>query len=34
MDYHDYIIFIKSGIFYECIANDAIIINKIFDYKI
>ena len=34
MDYHDYIIFIKSGIFYECIANDALIINIFFKYKI
>ena len=34
MDYHDYIIFIKSGIFYECMANDALIINSLVNYKI
>ena len=34
IDYRDYVIFIKSGIFYECIANDALIINKMFNYKI
>lgn len=34
IDYRDYVIFIKSGIFYECIANDALIINKLFNYKI
>ena len=34
MNYREYIIFIKSGIFYECIANDALIINSLFNYKI
>lgn len=34
IDYRDYVIFIKSGIFYECIANDALIINELFNYKI
>lgn len=34
MNYHDYVIFIKSGIFYECIANDALIINILFNYKV
>ena len=33
-DYKEYIILIKSGIFYECIGKDALIINKIFNYKI
>ena len=34
IDYREYVIFIKSGIFYECIANDALIINSLFNYKI
>ena len=34
INYRDYIIFIKSGIFYEWIANDALIINSLFNYKI
>ena len=33
MKYRDYVIFIKAGIFYECIANDALIINCLFNYK-
>lgn len=33
-DYKEYIILIKSGIFYECIGKDALIINKIFNYKL
>ena len=33
-EFRDYIIFIKSGIFYECIGKDALIINKIFNYRI
>ena len=34
LEFKEYIIFIKSGIFYECIGKDALIINKIFNYKI
>lgn len=34
LDYRDYLIFIKCGSFYECIDNDAFIINKLFNYKI
>ena len=34
LDYREYVIFIKSGVFYECIARDALIINKLFNYKI
>lgn len=34
LEFKDYIVFIKSGIFYECIGKDALIINKLFNYKI
>lgn len=33
-DFSDYILLIKSGNFYICLKNDAIVINNIFDYKI
>ena len=33
-DYKDYVLFIKNGIFYDCLDNDALIINKLFNYKI
>lgn len=32
--YNDYLIFIKVGSFYECFSKDALIINKLFNYKI
>lgn len=32
--YKDYLIFIKSGNFYLALNNDAIVMNKIFNYKI
>lgn len=34
LDYNDYIIFIKSGKFYEVIDRDSLIISKLFDYKL
>lgn len=34
VNYKNYIIFIKSGSFYECFDDDAFIINKLFNYKI
>ena len=34
IDYKDYIIMIKVGKFYEIIDQDALIINKIFKYKL
>ena len=34
IDYKDYIVFIKCGSFYEVMGNDALIINKLFGYKI
>ncbi len=34
VDYKDYLILIKSGVFYECISKDALIMDKIFGYKI
>ena len=33
-DYKDYILLIKSGNFYICLNNDAIVMNNIFNYKI
>ena len=33
-DYKDYVIFIKSGNFYECLSNDALIINNLLNYKV
>lgn len=32
--YSNYLIFIKVGSFYECFSKDALIINKLFNYKI
>ena len=32
--YSDYIIIIKCGIFYECLAKDALIMNNLFNYKL
>lgn len=34
LDYNDYIVFIKSGKFYEAIDRDSLIISKLFDYKL
>ena len=34
LDYRDYLILIKCGIFYECIDNDAFIINELTGYKL
>lgn len=34
MNYKKYIIFIRIGVFYECIDKDALIINQLFNYKI
>ena len=34
IEYNNYIVFIKVGIFYECINKDALIINNIFKYKL
>lgn len=34
LDYNDYIVFIKSGKFYEVIDRDSLIISKLFDYKL
>ena len=34
LKYNNYIVFIKVGNFYECLSKDALIINKIFNYKI
>lgn len=34
VDYKDYICFLKIGSFYEVLDNDALIINKIFYYKV
>lgn len=34
MDYREYVILLKFGIFYECIDKDAFIIHKIFGYKL
>ena len=33
-DYKDYILLIKSGNFYICLNNDAIVMHNIFNYKI
>lgn len=32
--YPKHVIFIKVGNFYECLGNDALILNKLFGYKI
>ena len=34
IDYKNYLILIKCGNFYECINKDALIINKLFKYKV
>ena len=33
-NYKNYLIIIKSGVFYTCINDDAFILNKLFNYKI
>lgn len=34
VDFEHYILFLKSGNFYICLNNDAIVMNNIFNYKI
>ena len=34
INYKDYIVIIKCGSFYETLGNDALIINKLFGYKV
>ena len=34
LEYNNYLIFIKVGNFYELIDNDALIISKLFNYKL
>lgn len=34
VNYQNYLILIKIGNFYECLGNDALIINKVFNYKL
>ncbi len=34
LEYKDYIILFKSGSFYCCLDEDAVVISKLFDYKI
>lgn len=34
MDFPNYIVFIKSGNFYVCLNDDALIMNRIFQYKL
>lgn len=34
LDYRNYIILLKIGSFYECFDKDALIINKLFNYKL
>ena len=34
LDYRNYLILIKIGSFYECFDKDALIINKLFNYKL
>lgn len=34
IDYNDYVVLVKAGNFYECFGNDALVLNKLLNYKI
>ena len=34
IDYNDYVVIVKTGNFYECFGNDALVLNKLLNYKI